>query len=484
MNAIQTFYSFDAVQNPVEIKAGFYCAHMNWMSMALSCLLLKRHFNSVSLYCNDIIGDLMTNIIKIPYDKVVITPNYMDKYAGCNLWAYPKVYTYSLQDNPFIHVDTDFFMFSSPSTNILTSELIGQNIEYDDQMSNRNTMDRLLNAGVRFPSWVIEEYENNPILRVVNAGVLGGRNISFFKEYVEVINEFISDNLSILRTLSDGFVNSIYEQFFFYILAKKHQLNTGYFTEGNYLSTTFNWLPIDWGYSPKRGYMHILAGLKRRLKSYIFVNDYLKYMSPEIHKAIFHVCAENNSQPLLNDFDIESLIRVNRLNDSRLNSIEALCESALKDELMRYLSHRTQVQNILANNYKQLFYTQELNRKLLLGMASITERNIRIKLNPNIAFFKISKELYHLIANLPKQYVDTVLAYDSIVLCIIPDPKLFQIGEVTLNPIAQEIVTLIQNEGIIYAHKLIFNIENRKDINMIDNALRNLIKIGVVLLVD
>lgn len=484
MKAIQTFYSFKETNYPIDDSAGFLNAHMNWMSTAISCLLLKDKFDSVSLYCNESVANLVADVFTIPYNHVIVTDNYMEKYDGCNLWAYPKINTYSQQSTPFVHVDTDFFMFTSPGAKILSSDLIGQNIEYDDQYSNRNTIERLLKAGVQFPDWAIEEYNQHPIIRVINAGVLGGNNIAFFQKYVEEIDTFISSNIDILRKQSDGYVNSIYEQFFFYILAKRFNQKVGYFTSGNNLSTTFDWLPIDWGYSPKCGYMHLLAGLKRRFKSYLFVNDYLKHLNPQLHKHIFKVCLEQNLELLVNDFDYDSIIRINSLKRRKLDDIDTFVTSNLDRsdniEWNKYVSKRNEIQGILNTKYNDLFQTQKRNREWLWSTSCLTNSTQKLMLNPDIALLNISKSFYKLISSIPKQFSDVVLSYDSIVLGLIPDPKLFQLYEITLNPLAQEIVSIVRQNELISAKSLVSGISDVKTVEKIDNALRNLMKVGII----
>lgn len=42
MKIVQTYYSYADNKNPIYDTAGFLTADMNWKSMAVSCLLLKK----------------------------------------------------------------------------------------------------------------------------------------------------------------------------------------------------------------------------------------------------------------------------------------------------------------------------------------------------------------------------------------------------------------------------------------------------------
>jgi len=293
MNIIQTHYSMSNSNDVALDKAGFLTADMNWMSMALSCVLLKKHYGHVSLYCNKRAKDFIINELGIPFDYVVTIPNILDDYKCCELWALPKIYTYSLQEKPFLHVDCDWYMFDKLDERIIQSDVIGQNIEYDDQFCNRNMLKKLIEGKANFPLDIVREYGTESILRVVNAGILGGNNVGFLNEYVKCIFEFVTSNRWLLYKLKDGFVNSIYEQLFLYVMVKERGLKMGLCSEDLNLSTRFDWLPIDFSFSPKKRYMHLLAGLKRRFDAYVFVCFYLHKVAPALQerivKVVFHI---------------------------------------------------------------------------------------------------------------------------------------------------------------------------------------------------
>lgn len=85
MKIVQTYYSYADNKNPIYDTAGFLTADMNWKSMAVSCLLLKKHYGSVTLYCNGSVKEIVSEL-KIPYDEIVVIPDFMQEYKGCNLW--------------------------------------------------------------------------------------------------------------------------------------------------------------------------------------------------------------------------------------------------------------------------------------------------------------------------------------------------------------------------------------------------------------
>lgn len=447
MNVVQTYYSYTNDESPIRDTAGFLSADMNWKSMALSCLLLKKHYGRVTLYCNSKVRHLIIDQFKIPYDKVVEIPEFMNIYEGCNLWALPKIYTYSLQTEPFIHVDCDWFMFDKLSTSVTKSDLIGQNIEYDDQFYNRRTLEKLISNECYVYSWVMNEYDKEPVLRVVNAGILGGNDVDFVQNYVRTIKDFISRNLPILQKLNDGFVNSIYEQLFFYLLAKRENKSLGLCTKGDKLSTKFDWLPMDLSYSPKTGYMHLLANLKRRMNSYVFVSNYLDYIDPETNYRISKYCYDNKINPLINfpQWDIYSL------DASNSRSVSCGCEKTPLSMTLSSQKDETVIQQLeerLIRRHKLIYKEQKKNVTPLWEISSLWDHDFIFTICPTIHFSEISYETASAFLLKNKEKLNRLSpSGKKIYLVLISDASMMKVHKCVITGIKAEIVDLLSAKG-------------------------------------
>lgn len=438
MNIIQTFYSYCNMNNPVMDNAGFLSPDMNWKSMAISCLLLKKHFGNVTLYCNERVRTLVMDQLKIPYDNIIVIPDFMENYKGCNLWALPKVYTYSLQRNPFLHVDCDWFMFEKLPDSILKSDIIGQNIEYDDQMYNHCTLEKLISNGCELPELALREFKKEPILRVVNAGILGGNNIKFIQLYLRMIKRFISANKSLLHILNDGFVNSIYEQFFFYLLAKHEKQTLGLCTPGDKLSTRFDWLPMDLIHSPKSGYMHLLANLKRRMNTYVFVNQYLNHLDKDLGYRITKICQDNGVSPLIN------FPQWGIYNNEPSNMVH-LCEKDSKRKLMNDSSGIYNLNTSYLDLYKDLQLHAETiadirdsSRDMLWSINSLWNTKHSLSISENIRISKISSE--QALLNLKGNDISKLNGNEIVYLTDIPDPMLMKVVSTLIYGIKVDVI--------------------------------------------
>ena len=179
MNIIQTLYieeNVDLYKNPIGwVKPEFHC-----MSWALSCLQLKTLYKSVTLYANKHAANFLINDLGLPYDNVVYFPE------SCSLphkalWALPKLWTYSMQKEPFLHVDGDVFLFNRIDENILNNDVVGQNIEIATDYYTE-IQKEIEEHFLFIPDLVRREFETRIPIRAINAGVLGGNDIQLFKD--------------------------------------------------------------------------------------------------------------------------------------------------------------------------------------------------------------------------------------------------------------------------------------------------------------
>ena len=99
MNFIQTLY-INNFKNPFKYNFGWVAPEYHLMSWALSCLQLHKTYNKVELYANSSAAKLLIDTLELPYSSVHVTHDSL-KLVNENLWALPKIFTYSLQKGSF-----------------------------------------------------------------------------------------------------------------------------------------------------------------------------------------------------------------------------------------------------------------------------------------------------------------------------------------------------------------------------------------------
>ena len=110
MNFVQTLY-MDDVRDPFRASFGWVGPEYHLMGWALSCLQLHRIYGDITLYANSSAARLLVDALRLPYSGVNLA---LDQFTLLHpdLWAMPKIYTYSLQEQPFLQKINELFMES------------------------------------------------------------------------------------------------------------------------------------------------------------------------------------------------------------------------------------------------------------------------------------------------------------------------------------------------------------------------------------
>lgn len=403
MRFLQTYYSFSTDEDPMFDKAGFLSPEFHWITMAISCLLLKQHYGHVTLYCNSTAKKVVEELC-IPYDQIVTIPNIMEGYSDYELWALPKLYTYSEQHEPFLHVDCDFLLYDSLPDSFWKADLFAQNIEYDDQLYNRKCIDRFIQVGGKIPNFADIELKNK-IISVANAGVLGGNDVKFIQYYTEQAYRFIYNNDRILKLNHDGFINSVYEQLFFYCLAQKYNKTISYCTEGEKLSTLFDWMNLDMSCLKKHGYCHMLGNIKKRNDAQIFASRLLEKIDPALHHHIINTYIQHGGIPISNYLNFidtpyihhyrtsnEILERSRSFKVSKNYDIGKIMKERIYTEIKKLDNTCIKVEKQLEDNKKEFFKKQYTCINSFWENERLYESNCQFILNPFISLTDISSE--------------------------------------------------------------------------------------------
>ena len=288
-NFIQTLY-IDNRKNIFHDSFGWIFPEYHLMGWALSCLQLHKIYRKVILYANSPAASVLIDMLKLPYAQVHLTHDIFT-LVHPNLWALPKIYTYSLQEHPFLHIDGDVFIFNQFDFNLLNSKLIAQNIEIATEDYYSVTQKELMRYFTFFPPCVKKDFESGIPIQTCNAGIIGGNNISFFSEYSAIAFDYVNNNIKKLQNININMFNIFFEQHLFYALAKEKGIpvnvlikdvvnDNGYKDLGDFHDVPFN-----------RSYLHLLGHFKRDEYTCIQMVAKLKELYPDYYErivALFH----------------------------------------------------------------------------------------------------------------------------------------------------------------------------------------------------
>lgn len=240
-------------------KGGWLNKKFNYMSLALSCLQFKKYYNQVELVTDSLGYDLLINKLELPYTKVDVKLDDLNDYHP-DLWALGKIYAYSIQKEPFIHVDGDVFIYDKFNVELENSPLIVQNIEKGFSFYN-DVVKEIEDNFDYIPEEILKSKENNQQIIAVNAGLLGGSNIEFIQNYSKEAFKFVNDNLHKIHKINIGMFNTVYEQFLFHALAESRNIQISCYLSK--VNNAFDYLAELTDLPHKRNYIHTVGFYKK-----------------------------------------------------------------------------------------------------------------------------------------------------------------------------------------------------------------------------
>ena len=219
--AIQSLW-FQNSDMKTDYSCGWLSTKYNLFSLTLSCIQLAKLFDKVELFTDDIGTELIVEKLQLPYTSVRDDLNIIkeSKYP----WVMNKIYTYSLQSEPFLHIDTDAYLFEHPINIKLTEPLIAQNFEFNHPC--------YINALKEVENFEYLPHYIQPInkddISAVNAGIIGGTNFLFYKVFYNEIINFININEKHWINKIPKNFNVFLEQYLFKKIADRDNIPISY----------------------------------------------------------------------------------------------------------------------------------------------------------------------------------------------------------------------------------------------------------------
>lgn len=334
MNLIQTYYNRLITDNDIDFRGGYQSSVINWLAMAYSSLCLKRHNPDCKLafYGNRSIVNLLENGFRLPYDEYRVIDCQGD-YADW-FYAWPKIYVYQDQQDPFIHIDHDIFTWEPLPSRLLNAPLVAQHQEKDSTFYMR-VYNQLQKDGVCLPPYM-EPCFDGAAIHSYNAGLFGGNDIEFLKEYLYNLYKFVDSNKSLIALSDRKFLyNVVFEQWGLYGLSrqKDRQVETFYPQTVNNFDMLSEAVPRQVLPTSPLKYLHVME-----YKDYIRCNRFITYHMameyPEIFERILQICHDKGIQnTLINDADSNDIALSFRSH--RLRQRQGLSDNELS-ELVKF----------------------------------------------------------------------------------------------------------------------------------------------------
>ena len=239
MKLVQSFWSKPYINSAVDadetrLHGGWIDKKYYYMSWALSCLQLCRYYDHVELVTDRLGKEILIDTLELPYTNVRLGLDDLNDYPA-DLWALGKLYAYGLQNEPFLHVDSDLFIWEELRSDMTKSPLVAQHLE-KEYAFYKNLMEEVAPLNLHIPECIKARHKIEPI-NAYNMGITGGHDLEFFRFYTIEAFKFINANKQNFSRMALGPFNTIFEQVLFYSLAQTHQkpVNLYTYTTGEHL---------------------------------------------------------------------------------------------------------------------------------------------------------------------------------------------------------------------------------------------------------
>jgi hypothetical protein len=297
MKIVQSLWTLPMLNGRGDIcenrfHGGWLNVKYHLLSLAYSCLQLKKFYDKLSLVTDEAGNDILINKLGLPYTDVTVM---LDELNGYNpeLWALGKIYAYSIQKEPFMHVDGDVYIWEPFRKKFESAALIAQNFEHNFSYY-KSLMADLIDKGCYIPPVITRISNRENEINAYNAGVFGGSNIDFFRSYVAEVNLFLKNNTHNMSCLQVGKLNAFFEQHLFYCMSKEWRLKVDCVTnilDQDKLYFILTDLTQFVKAPAKVKYIHLYGGEAKTDPAICnHLETLMKHTYPEYYKRIIKLC--------------------------------------------------------------------------------------------------------------------------------------------------------------------------------------------------
>ena len=388
MKITQTFWTGlnDGVTN-LNIKAGWRSAEYHWMSWALSCLTLRRQYERVELYTDELGKHILIDVLKLPYTKVHLI---FDESFQCRpeLFSLAKIKTYSVQDEPFLHVDGDIYLWQPFPKSFSEAGLIAPNLEMD-LFFNKEILETVHEKGFKIPDHLKEKHKDDHIY-ACNAGILGGGDLDFIKRYCEEANAFISKNPDKLELVDVGKLNWLIEQVSLYYLSKKEEVSVSYLFEEPVINPLYE---DYWRFSdiPHVKLIHPVGGCKKEAFVLNHLSKRLRLEYPSVYYNILYQCQHIDVENRLYAyFHNGPLHMINGKKKTDLNVAEYINGTGVKRTFARTIHLLHRIDDVYLANFWEL--SNHINARKQDKFTGLLEEVYGLERNKYIMLSKLNED--------------------------------------------------------------------------------------------
>ncbi len=193
MNAVWSFWT---KPYQAQRQSSWYREWHHWLAWGLSLATASRHYRATRLVTDDEGARILIDELQLPFESVSTALNGLDG-EDPGWWSLGKIEAYRLQQEPFVHIDADVFLWKRLPSHVEEAEIFAQNPEPigpGPSVYRPGEIERALD----YPEcgWLPEEwltFRDHPSPYGACCGILGGQNADLIRHYAETALRLIRD---------------------------------------------------------------------------------------------------------------------------------------------------------------------------------------------------------------------------------------------------------------------------------------------------
>lgn len=267
------------------------------LSWILSVETARRHGGTTCLVTDDVGARVLVDGLNLPFDCVTMDLNAM-ACSDSDWWALGKVYTYSLQRKPFVHIDSDVFLWSPLPKELLAAPVFAQ---CPESYSHGNPYYRCAEFEFAIASvngWIPKELDRytpaDGVLQPVSCGILGANRIDFIRYFASLSLRMMEEPLNqdawaLLRDKNS--VNLIFEQYFLAACLDYHTSRPDSAFYNISISYLFKSILDAYQSAKDAGYTHLWADTKKNPRILERLEDRVRAEYPQHYELCMELVA-------------------------------------------------------------------------------------------------------------------------------------------------------------------------------------------------
>jgi hypothetical protein len=227
MRAVWSFWSkpFQGYMGRTWLQPLHHC-----LAWGLSLRLARRHYRETMLVTDLAGAVLLVDQLGLSFTHVSTELERIRK-VDIGWWTMGKLLAYSLQDRPFVHLDTDVFLWKPLPRSLTDAPVFAQCPEehhpVDEWCGVRDVENAFAQRGLSLPvEWQWVRACDSHDARQENCGILGGTHTDFIRYYANAAMDLLTSptNASVWAAIPEksGF-NPVIEQFTLSAFVRYHR---------------------------------------------------------------------------------------------------------------------------------------------------------------------------------------------------------------------------------------------------------------------